>query len=130
MALTTVSSDRLSTNVKTSNLGTELKGKVGQNKNLMINGACLIAQRGTSSTSVNSDGLTTCDRWRTNIDSYGAYTITQSTTVPTGEGFTNSFKIDCTTADASPGSGDLFTFEQRFEGQEVQMFKKGTSSEH
>ena len=29
MALNTVSSDRLSTNVKTSNLGTELKGKIG-----------------------------------------------------------------------------------------------------
>ena len=41
MALTTVSSDRLSTNVKTSNLGTELKKKVGQDKNLIINGAML-----------------------------------------------------------------------------------------
>ena len=38
MALNTVSSDRLSTNVKTSNLGTELSKKVGQNKNLIING--------------------------------------------------------------------------------------------
>ena len=51
MALTTVSSDRLSTNVKTSNLGTELKKKVGQNKNLIINGAMQVAQRGTTSTS-------------------------------------------------------------------------------
>ena len=39
MALNTVSSDRLSTNVKTSNLGTELKKKVGQAKNLVVNGA-------------------------------------------------------------------------------------------
>tara|TARA_Y200000002_G_scaffold328524_1_gene292184 strand:- start:1783 stop:2877 length:1095 start_codon:yes stop_codon:yes gene_type:complete len=99
-----------------------------QTKPIVTNGSMDIAQRGTSSTGVNSDGYTTCDRWRTNIDSYGAYTITQSTTVPTGQGFSSSFKIDCTTADASPGSGDLFTFEQRFEGQEVQMFKKGTSS--
>ena len=102
--------------------------QIQQTKPIVTNGSMDIAQRGTSSTGVNSDGYTTCDRWRTNIDSYGAYTITQSTTVPTGQGFSNSFKIDCTTADASPGSGDLFTFEQRFEGQEVQMFKKGTSS--
>ena len=46
MALNTVSSDRLSTNVKTSNLGTELSKKVGQSKNLIINGSCQIAQRG------------------------------------------------------------------------------------
>ena len=50
MALNTVSSDRLSTNVKTSNLGTELSKKLGQNKNLIINGAMQVAQRGTSST--------------------------------------------------------------------------------
>ena len=35
MALNTVSSDRLSTNVKTSNLGTELKGKIGQDLSLI-----------------------------------------------------------------------------------------------
>ena len=36
MALNVVSSDRLSTNVKTSNLATGLSDKVGQNKNLII----------------------------------------------------------------------------------------------
>ena len=102
--------------------------QIQQTKPIVTNGSMDIAQRGTSATGITADGYRTCDRWRTNIDSYGTYTLSQSTTVPTGEGFTNSFKIDCTTADASPGSGDLFTFEQRFEGQEVQMFKKGTSS--
>ena len=62
MALTTVSSDRLSTNVKTSNLGTELKKKVGQNKNIIINGAMQVAQRGTSST---TSGYSTVDRFKT-----------------------------------------------------------------
>jgi len=102
--------------------------QIQQTKPIVTNGSMDVAQRGTSVTGITADGLRTCDRWRTNIDSYGTYTLSQSTTVPTGEGFTKSFKIDCTTADASPGSGDLFTFEQRFEGQEVQMFKKGTSS--
>ena len=54
MALNTVSSDRLSTNVKTSNLGTELIKKVGQSKNLIINGAMQVAQRGTSFTTNDS----------------------------------------------------------------------------
>ena len=61
MALNTVSSERLATNVKTSNLGTELKKKVGQSKNLIINGAFQVAQRGTSST---TSGLATVDRFQ------------------------------------------------------------------
>ena len=95
---------------------------------LIVNGDMAIAQRGTSTSSASTDSYFACDRWRTNISSYGAYTISQSTDVPTGYGFANSFKIDCTTADASPASGDLFTFEQRCEGQNFQVFKKGTSS--
>ena len=63
MALTTVSSDRLSTNVKTSNLGSELSKKVGQNKNLIINGQFDIWQRGTDSGSNTTDGVLACDRW-------------------------------------------------------------------
>jgi hypothetical protein len=30
--------------------------------------------------------------------------MSQSTDVPTGQGFANSLKIDCTTADASPSA--------------------------
>ena len=95
---------------------------------LIVNGDMAIAQRGTSTAGANADTYYACDRWRTNINSYGAYTISQSTDVPTGYGFANSFKIDCTTADASPAAGDLFTFEQRCEGQNFQVFKKGTSN--
>ena len=94
---------------------------------LVMNGDMRVAQRGTSTSSVSTDVYTCVDRWRTNINSYGAYTISQSTTVPSGQGFKHSFKIDCTTADASPASGDLFTFEQRMEGQDCQLFNKGTS---
>jgi len=94
---------------------------------LIINGDMAIAQRGTSTSSASTDSYFACDRWRTNISSYGAYTISQSTDVPAGYGFANSFKIDCTTADASPAAGDLFTFEQRCEGQNFQVFNKGTS---
>ena len=95
---------------------------------LLINGDMAIAERGTSTSGASTDNYHATDRWRTNIDSYGAYTISQSTTVPSGQGFAKSFKIDCTTADASPGAGDLFTFEQRCEGQNFQVFKKGTSN--
>jgi hypothetical protein len=51
----------------------------------------------------------------------------QSTDVPTGQGFATSLKMDCTTADASPAAGD-FLIRQKFEGQNLQYLKKGTAN--
>jgi hypothetical protein len=36
--------------------------------------------------------------------------------------------MDCTTADASPGAGDSFEFQQFIEGQNLQYLKKGTAN--
>jgi hypothetical protein len=52
----------------------------------------------------------------------------QSTDVPTGQGFATSLKMDCTTADASPASNDVNLLIQRFEGQNLQYLKKGTAN--
>jgi hypothetical protein len=38
------------------------------------------------------------------INSFGTWTQSQSTDVPTGQGFATSLKLDCTTADASPAA--------------------------
>jgi hypothetical protein len=97
-------------------------------KPLIINGDMAVAQRGTSYTSITSGGLFTCDRWRFDVGTMGTWTATQSTDVPTGSGFANSFRLDCTTADASPAAGDIAIFNTRLEGQDLQLFKKGTSS--
>ena len=97
-------------------------------RNLLINGDMKVAQRSTSTSGVSTTGNFILDRWKCNIDNLGAFTISQSTDVPTGQGFSNSMKWDCTTADASPAAGDNMTFQQRFEGQNLQMLKKGTSS--
>jgi len=56
------------------------------------------------------------------------WTISQDTDVPTGQGFANSLKLDCTTADASPAAGDRIFLTQRLEGQMLQSLKKGTSN--
>jgi hypothetical protein len=48
--------------------------------------------------------------------------------VPTGQGFANSFKLDCTTADAAPAAGDYMVLSQIFEGQNLQYLKKGTAN--
>ena len=97
-------------------------------RNIVINGDMSLAQRGTSTASITGGGYYSCDRWRFDINSQGTWTQSQSTDVPTGQGFAKSTKLDCTTADASPAAGDLLTFVQKVEGQNLQYLKKGTSS--
>jgi hypothetical protein len=97
-------------------------------RNILINGDMSIAQRGTSDSSNTTGGYVTCDRWLADIDTQGTWTLSQSTEVPTGQGFSKSFKYDCTTADASPAAGDKINLQQRLEGQMLQYLKKGTSS--
>jgi len=91
-----------------------------------------IAQRGTSATGLgNGDtGYHTVDRYR--FQEVGAptfeFTQSQSTDVPSGQGFANSLKMDCTTAQGSLASGDALNIQQGFEGQNLQYLKYGTSS--
>jgi len=97
-------------------------------KNIIINGSMDIAQRATSVTGITGSGYNTLDRWKTNISSLGTWTQSQSTDVPTGQGFATSLKMDCTTADASPSASDSLRIWTTFEGQNLQYLKKGTSS--
>ena len=97
-------------------------------KNLLYNGAMQVAQRGTSATGITSNGYYTADRWETSLVSLGAWTQTIESDGPTGSGFTKSLKMLCTTADASPASGDRAFLRQKLEGQDIQRIAKGTSS--
>jgi len=98
-------------------------------RNIIINGDMSIAQRGTSVSSISSGAAyNTIDRMRFGVNSLGTWTQSQSTDVPTGQGFAKSFKLDCTTADASPGAGDYVFFNYNIEGQDLQYLKKGTAN--
>jgi hypothetical protein len=97
-------------------------------RNIIINGDMSIAQRATSTSSITSATYATVDRWRTVVTTLGTWTQSQDTDVPSGQGFAKSLKMDCTTADASPSALDKLYFLQRFEGQNLQYLKKGTSS--
>ena len=104
-------------------------GFTGNNfRNIIINGDMSIAQRGTSETGITSGGYYTLDRFQTSISGLGTWTQSQSTDVPTGQGFGKSLKMDCTTADASPSANDSLFLKQKIEGQNLQYLKKGTSS--
>jgi hypothetical protein len=103
------------------------KGSSLAAKNFIINGAMNVAQRGTSATGKTSTGYYACDRWKLDISSAGTWTQIQSTDVPTGQGFSNSTKLDCTTADGSLSASDRVFITQRIEDQNCVSSAKGTS---
>ena len=98
-------------------------------RNLIINGAMEVAQRGTSSTFSNGNaGYKVADRWiiaEAGTDSF-VFDITQSTDAP--DDFAYSYKVDCTTADTSLGAETQASLEQRIEAQDLQHLNYGTSS--
>ena len=99
-----------------------------RDRNVIINGAMQVAQRGTSRTSITGGDYYTADRFVFAPDSMGTWTNTIESDAPTGSGLRNSFKVLCTTADAAPAAADVVTFETKLEGQNVQQFAKGTAS--
>ena len=98
---------------------------------LIINGDMAVAQRSTSATSITGNGVNSIDRMYWAINSIGTYTCAQEslTSGPAFEaGFANAMRIDTTSADASPASADYLYLQYNMEGQDLQLFKKGTSS--
>ena len=95
------------------------------NRNLVVNGAVNVAQRGTSNTGVTSTGYHAADRWQLGISSLGTHTVSQASDAPSG--FTKSYKVECTTADASPAASDYFVVHYHIEGQDLQQLSYGNS---
>ena len=107
--------------------GNSLRG--GSFRSLILNGDMQIAQRSTSVAGITGgSNYYTCDRFKTSITNGGTWTQTQSTDVPSGYGFANSLKLQCTTADTSLTSTDQIAIDTRLEGQNLQHLKYGTSS--
>ena len=98
-------------------------------RNLIINGAMQVAQRGTSA-SLSGNGFTidTVDRMkvgRSGIDNLGA-TVSQATDAPSG--FSNSFKLDVTTAESSIASDEYYRgLQYTIEGHDLAGLGYGTS---
>ena len=111
--------------IKVKTRGTD---NVSGRRNIAYNGAMRVAQRGTSQTGISSAGYYTVDRFRVaTANSAGRLTMTQET-ITDLPGFTNAIKFACTSADTSIAAGEYLQLSQYFEGQDLQQFKKGTSS--
>ena len=102
--------------------------QIGGRRNIIVNGAMQVAQRGTSFTLENASAKYPVDRFFVQDvnSSSGEATVSQSTTAPTD--FKNSLKIDVTTADTSLAAGDQYKIEYRIEGQDISHLNFGTSS--
>jgi hypothetical protein len=100
-------------------------------KPLIINGDMAISQRSTSVTGITGNGVTTLDRMYNAISGIGTYTVAQEVQTSGNafaNGFANAYRLDCTTADASPAAADYLYLQYNFEGQDLQLFKKGTAN--
>jgi hypothetical protein len=100
-------------------------------RNIVINGAMQVAQRSTSETGQGaSSGYTTLDRFRHEMGgdaTAGRFTISQNS-VTDLSGFSNSLKIQCTTADTSTAASEGLLVQQRFEGQNLQQLMNSSTS--
>ena len=100
-------------------------------KPIIINGDMQVSQRTTSETGITDNRYSSCDRFKIEIDSCGTWTVIQETLTSGAAynaGFRKALRLDCTTADASPASADAVIVSHRMEGQNLNVFKKGTSS--
>jgi hypothetical protein len=101
------------------------------NRNVVINGAMQVAQRGTSTASMGtSGGYFTADRWNTafaQVLATARFTESIENDAPTGSGLRKSLKFLTTTA-SSAAAADRVGIIQIFEGQNLQQFLKGTAS--
>tara|TARA_R100000315_G_scaffold51026_1_gene24989 strand:+ start:213 stop:1322 length:1110 start_codon:yes stop_codon:yes gene_type:complete len=99
-------------------------GGGGVNRNLVVNGAMNVAQRGTSLAAVGNNDYT-LDKFQFTYSQDGAFTVTQDSSSP--DGFANSLKVDVTTADSSLATTQYLVMEHKFEAQNLHLLKFGKS---
>jgi len=108
-------------NVNVPNLnGGQLAGR----RNIIINGAMMIAQRGTSQTGVDANGYATVDRFSATQSGTDAY-IEQhqvdvaSGTTPYTNGFRKAFQVKNGNQTSGAGAADYIRIKTVLEGQDI-----------
>ena len=114
------------TDIDGQRLGDSVADKLGD-RNLIINGEMQVAQRGTTDTQTQYGGYPTCDRWHVQLDNASQTTFTKETSGGP-DGFTNFFKWNVDSADASVAAASNVYLDQRLEGFDLQRLGYGTSA--
>lgn len=95
------------------------------NRNLIINGAMQVAQRGDTATNVTANGIATVDRF--NIEG-GAYDAADMSVSTGPDGFSRALKVSRTTAVAAASGSEYMLVSQVLEAQNLQHLAYGTSN--
>jgi len=96
-------------------------------RNLLINGAMQVAQRGTSLTGQTAtNAIFTVDRFNTEISGPTSFDIARVTDSP--DEFSYSLKVTSNGSFSASANQIIIPFEQRLEGQDLQQLSYGTSS--
>ncbi len=101
-------------------------GFVNGRRNLIINGAMQVAQRGTSSTS--GTGYNTVDRVNILIGNTDELSLTQAQVSDAPDGFANSYKLTTSTAETALAADERVAVDFVLEAQNLQQLKYGTAS--
>lgn len=109
-----------------ADLGNQVDDGAITGSNMIINGGMTVAQRSSSVTGINSNGYYALDRFGIAPTNLGTWTLEQSTDAP--DGFSSSYKMTCTVADASPAANDNLSVIYKAEAQDLQGLAYGTSS--
>jgi len=113
----TTAQDLTVDNINTTSINS---GQTSGKKNLVINGAMNIAQRGTSSTSA---GYQTVDRFKLTIANTDQAAFTQKQVTDSPDDFSQSYEFDVTTAETSLDSNEYAFIGHRIEAQNLQSVK-------
>ena len=99
-------------------------GAIGGRRNIIINGAMQVAQRGTSATSVSGE-YKTVDRLSVSFSgededpTEAQHTLTSSDTGPYAEGFRKSFHLTNGNQTSGAGAGDYLQPQYKIEAQDI-----------
>ena len=98
------------------------------NRNLIINGAMQVSQRGTV-TGITGSSFGGPDRCAIVCQNSGTYTLSQAADAPSGSGFDKSLDVACTSSDTYGTAADVTHLRlSSLESQDCMQFEHGTSS--
>ena len=102
-----------------------INGGQFSNRNVIINGACQVAQRSNLTTAQTGYGAV--DRFQLLSTGASRFTLSQSDGPGAQYGLPSALKFETTTADSSIAATDYMYLDTRLEGQDLQRFQKGSS---
>ena len=102
-----------------------INGGQFSHRNVIINGACLVAQRDNLTTAQSGYGAV--DRFQLLSTGASRFTLSKNDGPGAQYGLPSALKFETTTADSSIAATDYMYLDTRLEGQDIQRFQKGSS---